>query len=421
MKKYIPLIRTHSSKGFALLDQAIVSGGNFLSSILYARLLGLETYGTFILCWMVVLFISGVHQAFILSPMTTIHAYKTIQDKIKQYLDSLLSMQIIFSICCSILIFLVLLLNNVFVQAVYFKDVTFILPASVFCFIMHDFFRRYFMLIGKSFITLLLDIVSTLLLLVLLYMHTIINIKDVFELITISYLIPAVLGYFLSNMNMEFQLLKYAIKSHWIQGKWLMATSVLQLFSGNYFIILAAGILGTVEIGIIRIAQNIVGILNILFIAMESYIPISASKIFHSLGIDALFQYLKKVTLYGILLTSSICITLALFAEDLIKLLYSNSFIQYTYVVKIYALFYILVFISIPLRFAIKTIEQNQHILIGYAISTLFSLLTARFFIMELGIYGVLAGIILTQMLTQLYYMYALKRYNYAHHTLSIR
>ncbi|ABG60130.1 lipopolysaccharide biosynthesis protein [Cytophaga hutchinsonii] len=421
MKKYIPLLRMHSTKGFALADQAVVSGGNFLTSILYTRLLGLESYGTFILCWMIVLFISGLQQAFILSPMTTIYAYKTIQDKIKLYLHTLLSMQIIFSLACSIFVLLALQLNKLFIQSTYFKDLTFILPASIFAFIMHDFFRRYFMLMGKSFITLLLDVLSTLLLLFLLYTNIIVEIKDVFKIIAFSYVIPATIGYFSSGMKIGFPLIKYSVKAHWIQGKWLMATSVLQLFSGNYFIILAAGILGTAEIGIIRIAQNIVGILNVLFIAMESYIPISASKIFHNLGMEALIHYLKRMALQGVIITSFICILLALFTQDLIKILYSNDFIQYTPIVQIYALFYILVFISLPLRFAIKTIEQNHHILIGYAISTLFSLLTARFFIVEFGIYGVLSGIIITQLLTQLYYIYALKKYNHAHHSLSVR
>lgn len=421
MKRIINLLDTHKIKGFTLIDQALISGSNFLSSILYTKLLGLETYGTFILCWMIILFMSGLQQAYIFSPMTTLFAYKSLQQNIKHYLHTLFCVQIMFSLLCSILILIALLLDAIFIQSMYFKDLTFILPASALAFTIHDFFRKYFMLIGKSLITLSLDLISVILLLLLLYTQTIVHIKDVFEIITISYFVPVVIGFYLSKIKIEISLLNYTVKNHWIQGKWLMATTVLQLFSGNYFIILAAGILGTAEIAMIRIAQNIVGVLNILFIAMESYIPISASKILHNHGIEALFNYLKRVALKGFLITVSVCLLLALFAKDLIKLLYNDSFIQYAYVVKIYALFYILVFISIPLRFAIKTIEQNQHILIGYAISTLFSLFTAQLFIVELGIYGVLSGIIVTQLLTQVYYMYALKKYNYAYYPLSLR
>lgn len=421
MKKYSTFLILHQTKGFTLLDQAVVSGGNFLASLLYARILSLEYYGVFVLCWMAVLVVSGLQQAFIFSPMTTIYAYKSIEGKKDSYLNTLFYLQTVFSIGTTAFICIALCIDKLFIQTIYLKDLTLIIPAAVFAFTMHDFFRKKFILIGKAQTTFILDLLSTIIQLGLLATVSITSVKEVFEIIAVSYFTTAVLGYFLSKIELHIELVQFTISNHWSQGKWLMATSIVQLFSGNYFIIAAAAFLGTAEIGIMRIAQNIVGLLNILFIAMESYIPISASKILHTLGHTSLFNYLKSVAIKGFIITSILCICIALFSKELILLLYGPMYTQYTQIVQIYSLFYILVFISIPLRFAIKTLEQNHHILIGYIISSMFSFLSANFLITHYGIYGVLAGLIITQLLTQLWYIYSLKNYSYAHHSLSIR
>ncbi|WP_291275863.1 hypothetical protein [Flavobacterium sp.] len=421
MKKYTELLQKHQNKGFTLLDQTIVSGGNFITSFMYARILGLEIYGFFVLCWMLVLFISGLQQSFIFNPMTSIYAYKSIEENRDQYIQSLFSLQLLFSIMSSVFVMLMLYIDILFIQTPRLEGLLFIIPAAVFAFTMQDFFRKKFILTGKPQITFLLDVLCTALLLGLLFSGYASTVRNIFSIITISFITTAITGYLISGIQINLHLFNFTISNHWMQGKWLILTSVIQLFSGNYFIVAAGVLLGTAEIGIIRIAQNIVGVLNILFIAMESYIPVSASKIFHNLGAAALIKYLKSVTIKGLLITSILCISIALSSSKIIAVLYGRAFIEYSGTVQIYALFYILVFISIPLRFAIRTIEQNHHILIGYIISSVFSFISANVLITHYGIYGVLSGIIISQLLTQFWYIYSLKNYCYAHHSLSTR
>jgi hypothetical protein len=57
---------------WALLDQALVSGTNFLMGVLLVRYLGFEQYGLFVLAWMAVQFVMGVQNALIVSPMMSI-------------------------------------------------------------------------------------------------------------------------------------------------------------------------------------------------------------------------------------------------------------------------------------------------------------------------------------------------------------
>jgi O-antigen/teichoic acid export membrane protein len=61
----------------AACDQAAVSGVNFLVVFVAARLLPVEAFGLFSLVWLVMLFVSNLHQSLILAPLPVIYPEKT--------------------------------------------------------------------------------------------------------------------------------------------------------------------------------------------------------------------------------------------------------------------------------------------------------------------------------------------------------
>ncbi|MEL6926614.1 MAG: hypothetical protein AAFO94_21420, partial [Bacteroidota bacterium] len=60
------------SNGVVLVDQAIVSGGNFVLGILLTRFLGLDHYGVYTLLWMVLLVALSLNHAFISQPLLSL-------------------------------------------------------------------------------------------------------------------------------------------------------------------------------------------------------------------------------------------------------------------------------------------------------------------------------------------------------------
>ena len=95
-------IISRTSNYLVFMDQGLVSGVNFLMTLLLARFMGLENFGLFALGWMLVLFFSSVQIAFIISPLFTLypkHACK------KQYLASVHAIQLIYSSISGILAF----------------------------------------------------------------------------------------------------------------------------------------------------------------------------------------------------------------------------------------------------------------------------------------------------------------------------
>ena len=88
------ITRLLTGRSLFLLDQAVVSCGNFLRGVLMARLLGLATFGTFNLLWMGALFALGLHQAYFTQPLMSLYAGKKTTEQ-GRYLQELLYLQVL--------------------------------------------------------------------------------------------------------------------------------------------------------------------------------------------------------------------------------------------------------------------------------------------------------------------------------------
>lgn len=98
-------IGKHSSTAVIYADQILVSGFNFISSIVIARLLGVHGFGIYSIAWMGVLIASSIHQPFIILPLQTLWPKKTGSQQ-EQYLEGLIFQQLLFSTAAGVVAFL---------------------------------------------------------------------------------------------------------------------------------------------------------------------------------------------------------------------------------------------------------------------------------------------------------------------------
>jgi len=159
------------------------------------------------------------------------------------------------------------------------------------------------------------------------------------------------------------------LKKHYHFSNWLLGTSILQWFSGNFFLIVAASTLGTTAVGAVRMVK---------------------------IGL--------KIGAIVLLILS----TMTIAAPHLIHWIYGASFVSYSYVVWGYCLLYIFVFIGYPVRYFFRTIRFTKPIFVAYCFSTLFSLVIAFPVVNTWGITGLLIGLIVSQIVTLAVYAYFL-------------
>ena len=142
---------------------------------------------------------------------------------------------------------------------------------------------------------------------------------------------------------------------------------------------------------------------------MENFIPSNASKIYHDKGLKNLYAYLRQVMFMAGAVTFTLILSIVVFARQIIDFLYGKDYIKYENVLFGFALLYLFVFTGLLLRFFIRTVEKNRDIFISYLLSAGFSLLLAAPMVSTFGMAGVFAGLILTQVIVQLWYLYSLK------------
>lgn len=402
-KRYIPL-----------LDQGLVSGGNFLVGVLLTRSLGLDFYGEFTLLWLIVLFAASVQQAAILNPLYTFAPAMKGEDK-KDYLVDLTGFQWMFAAFAAVACYIILRLNAWLVPSWELTSSSLWLPFTLFTFLVHDFFRKLNYAKDKVLKSFLMDIMTYSLqvvsLLIVSHRGTL-DLRAALIILGVSFSVSILFSWReLTGALLSGTKWSSIIRKHWDFSKWLVGTALLQWFSGNIFILVAAALLSPLAVGAIRIIQNIMGLLHVLFLVFENIVPLRASKIFHEDGLRPLGIYLGKMLVKGGLGTLAIGGMVALFGKEIMDLLYEGQHIEFAYLLYGFAGLYVLVFTGTIMRFAIRTLEQTRLIFISYIISALASMLLAKPMIAHFGINGVIIGLVLSQLIIQAYFIYSLRTY----------
>lgn len=414
-------LKAYSATIITLTDQAIVSGGNFVINIILARALGVDDYGIYALLWMVLLFGLSFSQAFITKPLLSLGPKKDGLEQ-KQYLGTVHTLQLLFSIVSAVLIFGFLLLGELVNITVPDRTIYIVLPILIGFHLIYDFYRKMCFVNQSVERALVMDGIMYILQfgsIVYLWQTDQLTILTALLAISAAHIIAVIVGFiFIKNINFNAASLKSAVLEHWKFSKWLVGTSALQWLSGNFFIIAAAAVLNTAAVGAVRIVQNVMGLTHVLFLAMENVVPVKAALHYKEGGWKQLRTYLFYITKRAGLVVGGILLLVAIFAEWIIGALYGQEILQntdqigltYQWIVIGFCLTYVLVFISHPYRFALRTLEITQPIFVAYVIGAAFSLIASYPMLEYFGMVGLLAGLFITQLLSQVVYNVYLAR-----------
>ncbi len=406
-------LKAYSSTIIALTDQAVVSGSNFLIGIVLARVLGIDGYGLFALLWMLVLFGKSINQAFVTRPMMTLSPKKEAKEA-QSYLSTLHYLQYLTSFGIAFFVFIFLIFGQYFDIKIEDNRWFWVVPALVFLHLIYDFYRSQSFVKQDVIFALILDIIlfgGHFVAVFILWYYEQLSVTNALIGIGIAHVVVVLLGlikYFQFSFNTK--ILKETILYHFNFSKWLIGTALLQWFSGNFFIIVAAALMSETAVGAIRIIQNVMGLTHVLFLAMENIVPVKAALHYKEGGWKQLKTYLVYITGRAGILVGGVLLGLAIFRTYIIDFLYGVEYVEYSYLIIGFCFTYVLIFIGHPLRFALMTLEITKPIFVSYVIGAIFSLILAYPLVGTYGLVGVLIGIFVTQGLSQLVYFYYLQK-----------
>ena len=402
------LIGRYSRVNWALADQTIVSGVNFVTGILVARYLGIEEFGRFTLAWMVVLFAASIQYAAINSAMMSIGPKQSEADA-PGYYGAVMIQQLVFGILTFAVVWAGVSFSAVLAPEWGVAELAVPLSCAAVAYQFQDFLRRYFFTRGRGSKAFTCDMVRCLSQLAALFWLFDVMPMDsvkVLWVITITAAIATLYGSFqIEKVERPPGMFRAVASRHWKFSKWMIAAALMQWTTGNFFTIAAGAFLGPTAVGALKAARDLMGITNILFYGLENVVPVQAAVYFKFGGKKAMVAYLRRVALLGGFAIGAFAVVAAATPEFWLTFVFGDQYAGFGYILRWYAVIYLAMFIGLPLRSGLKALEDTRSVFFSSSLATIVALLSAFPLLTGLGITGAVVGKLLVIVVQQIVIM----------------
>jgi O-antigen/teichoic acid export membrane protein len=397
-------------EAWALTDQAVVSGTNFLTVVMLTRFMGLNEFGVFTLAWMSVLFVNSIQNALIIAPLMSVGPKQEEKDR-SSYYGAVVFQELVLVTFCFVLVFIaVKLFGNFFPHAslqqrAMLRQLALPLAVSAFAYQMQDFIRRYFFVTRQSHRALADDALSYLPQLPLLFLlHRAGHLTSATALWVMAgtSLLGLVPGWlWMEPIAFNGEWIRAISRRHWKLSRWLGASALMQWTSGNLFIIAAPAYYGAAAAGAMKDSQNLMGPANVWFMGLDNVVPAETARRFRQGGVHSMLAYTRSILMRWGGVTLLFAIVMAAVPGFWMRLFYGSGMVQYGYVLRLYALIYVVGFIGGPLRAGLQALEFTVPIFWSYLVMTAFAFAFAIPMAKWLGISGSLLGLLGVQLFFQ--------------------
>lgn len=398
----IPGILHHSQISWTLVDQAVVSAANFLTSLIVARNLGIEAFGVFSVAWLILLFVQSLQIALILTPMLSIGP-KTDADQQTDYYTSLLPLQMVFALLSAAVAALFSAYGGHF-AGMGNTGTALALPLAltVAASQLHEFARRVCYARVRPQAALAMDLARYGTQFAL-FLYLFINGHGTVANTLYAVAACALMGLVATARQLPFpswrsERVRATAGRHWNMSKWLVPSALMQWTSGNFFTLAAGTLLGPVAVGAMRAAQNLMGVTHVFFQALDNWAPVRASHIQARQGVTGLRTFTRKLLLVTGGGTAIAALTLAVPAGFWLELLYGGEYASHGWLVANYGAAYVLMALSAPYRYAFMALENTRPMFFGYFAATIFSISGVYPLIGFFGMTGAMIGVVATQL-----------------------
>jgi O-antigen/teichoic acid export membrane protein len=270
----------------------------------------------------------------------------------------------------------------------------------------HDFLRRYFYSSKRPWMSVAIDVSrhGTQVAILVAYLlarwpatsATALWIMAASSLVAVALVLP-----FLGGLAWSRSDFKAISIRNWRFAKWMTASAILSWATSNLYVMATGALIGAATVGGMRAAQNIVGVSHLLFQGLENVVPVAAARRLAAHGPDAVSAYLRGVAVKGGLATAFITGIFALFPEFWLVLLFGESFRPYGHLVRWWAAFEVLSFLSLPLSVWIRTFEHTRAGFVASLCTATVSIALVYPLVANFGASGAMMGMIISA-LTQI-------------------
>jgi O-antigen/teichoic acid export membrane protein len=190
-------------------------------------------------------------------------------------------------------------------------------------------------------------------------------------------------------------------RRHWKISRWMGASALLQWVSGNLFLIAAPIYYGAAAAGVLKASQNLMGVTNVWFQGLDNVVPVETARHLRDGGVASMLAYTRSILLKWGGLTLLFALIMAVVPGFWLALIYTPEMAQYGYILRLYALLYVIIFIGGPMRAGLQALEYTIPIFWSYLAMASFSFAFAVPMAKQLGLVGSLYGFFCVQIIFQ--------------------
>jgi O-antigen/teichoic acid export membrane protein len=389
---------------FALADQVLISGTNFVTMVLTARALTQGEFGTFSIIYGVLLLANILQSTLITQAHNVLGATRVGRDY-QRYTGSTAVQQIFVVLFEAILIVPVVLWAHAHGWAATGMLLA-LIPAIIFWQLM-EFVRRVLYTEGRYAAAFLNDMISyggqTALLIGLYIAHRrgVIELNGAMALYTLgsTALLATIFGVWQLRKSAVFSLDLQHVRENWHFGKWLLGGEMLAWsYSLHMQVWWAAWLIGVTASADLRAAQILFGPMRVITFFLGTVLPIRFARALHAGGPAAMHHKLKSVYRILIPTVGAYCLLLALFPEPLLKLVYGSTYAasDAPSVLRLYALSAFLSYLQMVIAAALTARRHTRAIFLGSIWGCVLALVMSPICIKAFGSNGAIITIIVT-------------------------
>ena len=179
---------------------------------------------------------------------------------------------------------------------------------------------------------------------------------------------------------------------NWNFGRWLLGGTLTNWVAVEFYPILTAGLISFAAAGAYRAIQNLVAPVHLLLRAIDTFLTPRTANLYEKNGQRALTYTLRRVYLAVGIPIMGILTIAVLFPEQLLSLVYGDTYIAYSNGVILMAIFYALLFAYWPLQSIFKAAQHSRPIFIANILAIICMFTVGIWAILNWGVYGTIAG-----------------------------
>lgn len=181
-------------------------------------------------------------------------------------------------------------------------------------------------------------------------------------------------------------------RRNWNFGRWLLGSALTNWVAVEFYPILTAGLISFAAAGAYRALQNLVAPIHLLLRAVDTFLTPRAANLYEKNGKGALIHTLRSVYLALSIPILGILTLAVLFPEQLLSLIYGETYLAYSNGVILMAIFYALLFAYWPLQSIFKAAQLSRPIFVANILAIISMFTIGIWAILTWGVYGTILG-----------------------------